>query len=69
MNRDWFLEQLTIKGLSQRKLARHWGVDPSFVTLTLQGKRPMQLDEVVKTAEMLEVSVDEILQNAGLSRH
>lgn len=67
VNEDWFKEQLVLKRLSQRKLARHLGLDPSAITLTLKGKRRMQMDEAANIAVFLGVPVEEVLKNAGLT--
>ena len=66
VNADWFREQLDLKRSSQRKLARHLGLDPSAITLTFSGRRRMQLDEATKIAQFLGVPVEEVLKNAGI---
>ncbi|MGF7213615.1 transcriptional regulator with XRE-family HTH domain [Skermanella aerolata] len=53
--------------MSQRKLARFLELDPSAITLTLNGKRRMQLDEASRIATFLGVPVEEVLKNAGLA--
>jgi transcriptional regulator with XRE-family HTH domain len=67
VNADWFKQQLEQRRLSQRKLARFLELDPSAITLTLNGKRRMQLDEASRIATFLGVPVEEVLKNAGLS--
>lgn len=67
MNADWFKQQLEQRRLSQRKLARFLELDPSAITLTLNGKRRMQLDEASRIATFLGVPVEEVLKNAGLA--
>jgi transcriptional regulator with XRE-family HTH domain len=66
INADWFKQQLEQKRLSQRKLARFLELDPSAITLTLQGRRRMQMDEATRIAVFLGVSVEDVLTNAGL---
>ncbi len=66
INADWFKQQLEQKRLSQRKLARFLELDPSAITLTLQGRRRLQMDEALKIASFLGVDVDEVLKNAGI---
>jgi transcriptional regulator with XRE-family HTH domain len=67
VNADWFRQQLALRRLSQRKLARFLELDPSAITLTLKGKRRMQLDEASRIAVFLGVPVEQVLKNAGLA--
>lgn len=63
---DWFLIQLAERRMSQRQLARFMGIDPASVHRLLQGKRPMRFDEAGQLAQLLGVTVDDILRHAGL---
>lgn len=66
VNSAWFRNRITSQGLSQRKLAAKLKIDPSALTLFLQNKRRLQLDEAATLASLLSVSLDEVLTNAGL---
>lgn len=66
INAEWFRNKLTQKGRSQRGLARHLKLDPGAVTLMLQGKRKMQLDEAREIASFLGEPVAAVLRAAGL---
>lgn len=63
---DWFLAQLTERRMSQRRLAGFMGIDPASVHRLLQGKRPMRFDEATQLAQLLGVTVDDVLRHAGL---
>lgn len=66
MNAEWFQQQLALKRLSQRLLARYLGLDPSAITLMFKGKRRMQLDEAARIAEFIGAPIEDVLSNAGL---
>lgn len=63
---DWFKQQLELKRLSQRKLAKALGLDPSAITLTFKGQRRMQFDEAVQIARFIGQPLDQVLRAAGL---
>jgi transcriptional regulator with XRE-family HTH domain len=63
---DWFRKILTQKNRSQRSMAKHLKLDPGAVTLMLQGKRKMQLDEAREIASFLGEPVAAVLRAAGL---
>jgi transcriptional regulator with XRE-family HTH domain len=66
INTSWFRERLLAKNLSQRKLAKLLGLDPSAVSLSLRGMRELSSDEASRLAAILDVSVTEVLRQAGV---
>jgi len=76
-DKAWFTKRTREVGLSQRKLARAINLDPSSFNRTLQGWRPgegpdgrpvgrrVQLDEVIKLAELLKTRRDEMIERLG----
>ena len=61
----WFIGRLADKQISQRKLAKHLGLDPAAVSLMLRGKRKMSASEAADIARLLGVGTDEVLARAG----
>lgn len=66
INAKWFRERLADKGMSQRQLAKHLGIDPSSLTYMLKGERAMKMTEAPQIAAILGVPVQEVLTNAGV---
>lgn len=66
LNKQWFVSRLQAIKLSQRQLAKKIDLDPSAVTLMLSGRRKITTDEVHKIANILNVSVAEIMRHAGI---
>lgn len=66
INQAWFQERLKTIKLSQRQLARQIGLDPAAVSHMLNGRRRMSLDEAKSIADVLLVSVTEVLRQAGI---
>lgn len=66
VNTRWFQNGLADVRVSQRKLAKMMGVDPSAVTLMLKGRRAMSASEAALIAKVLGVSVDDVLREAGI---
>lgn len=52
--------------MSQRRLAKHLGLDSSAVSLTFRGKREMKIMEAAQIAQLLGVAIDEVLRHAGV---
>lgn len=65
-NKQWFVNRLQAIKLSQRRLAKMIDLDPSAVTLMLSGRRKITTGEVHKIANILNVSVAEIMRHAGI---
>lgn len=63
----WFQSQLADRRLSQRKLAQLMGVDPGAVSLMINGKRRMTMEEAAEIARLLHVDVTEVMTKAGVS--
>jgi len=68
INTRWFQNALADKRLSQRGLASRLGVDPAAVSLMFRGKRKMSAADASAVAQFLNVSVDEVLGHAGITR-
>jgi plasmid maintenance system antidote protein VapI len=66
IDRDWFLDRLRGRKISQRKLAQHLGLDPAAITLILQDRRKITSKEAHEVAGLLGVSVAEVLRRAGV---
>ena len=66
IDKGWFQEKIAAKKLSQRKLATTLGLDPSSLTLMLQGKRKMTNEEATQIGKALGYPVTEILRRAGI---
>jgi transcriptional regulator with XRE-family HTH domain len=66
VNKKWFVDRWTEKGLSLRKMAKLMGVDPSALSRTLNGEREMKIPEVGKIATILDVSRAEVLAHLEL---
>ena len=62
----WFQDLLTDRRLSQRRLAREIGLDPSAVSLMFRGKRRMQMTEAAQVARLLGVPLDDVIRHAGI---
>jgi transcriptional regulator with XRE-family HTH domain len=65
-NARWFKSLFEQRGFSQRKLAKDLKMDPAALTLVLQGRRKLKSEEAAKMASHLSVSVEEILEHAGI---
>jgi transcriptional regulator with XRE-family HTH domain len=66
INGAWFRNKLTQKSKSQRSMAKHLKLDPGAVTLMLNGKRRMQMDEAQQIAVFLSEPLADVLRAAGL---
>ena len=63
---QWFRGVLADRKLSQRKLAQAMDLDPAALSLMLRGLRHVRLEEAQKMAEVLKVSVSDILAAFGV---
>lgn len=61
----WFQNAIRNADLSQNRLAAVLGIDKGALSLMLNGKRKMTLDEAARLAEILNLPVDEVLAHAG----
>lgn len=66
VDKGWFQEKIAAKKLSQRKLAATLEMDPSSLTLMLQGKRKMTNQEATQIGKALGYPVTEIMRRAGI---
>jgi transcriptional regulator with XRE-family HTH domain len=62
----WFQNLLADRRISQRGLAKKLGLDAAAVSLMFRGKRRMQMHEAADVARLLGVSLDEVLEHAGI---
>jgi transcriptional regulator with XRE-family HTH domain len=65
VDQRWFQTAIKNANLSQRRLAQMLDMDPASLSLTLRGKRKMQIGEATALAEHLNLPVDEVLAHAG----
>lgn len=61
VDKKWFVDRWTAKGLSLRKVANLVGMDPSALTRVLKGERKMKIAEIGKIASVLDVSSADVL--------
>lgn len=66
INREWFLNQLAMLKMNQRGLAKLLNVDPSAITLILQGRRKLTIKECHAISSVFNTPVSEVLRQAGL---
>lgn len=66
MDTKWFRDRLADRGMSQRALARHMGLDAAAVSLMLRGKREMKLTEAAEVARLLGVPAEDVIAAAGV---
>ena len=66
IDKAWFQEKLAARKLSQRKLAKILEIDPSSVTVMLQGRRKMTMGEAQTIAGQLALPVTEVMRRAGI---
>ena len=66
MDSDWFKDRLRDRERTQEHLAVAIHRERSVVSRIINGKQPLQIDEVRPFSEVLEVPVVEILYRAGL---
>lgn len=66
MDTKWFRDRLADRGMSQRALARHMGLDAAAVSLMLRGRREMKLTEAAEVARLLGVPAEDVIEAAGV---
>jgi len=66
VNTRWFKDQLEDRQISQRKLAKAIGIDPSAVSLMLRGLREIKVEEAIQLAQILGLPKDDVLANLGV---
>jgi hypothetical protein len=69
INKEWFLDRLREKKISQRGLAKKLGLDPAAITYMLKGERRMTQQEASNIAGILLVPVTEVMRQAGIDIH
>lgn len=67
MDKRYFDGLLRDRTISLRGLARRLDILPSQLSLTFSGKRRMQLDEAVRIAQILGVTLQEVAIHAGIT--
>lgn len=63
---EWFRRRLETIKMSQRKLAKHMGLDPGAVSLMLRGMRKIKLEEATLLAQILTSPTSEVIRAAGV---
>ena len=66
VNRKFFDELMQDRKISLRSIARHMDISPSQLSRTMTGHRRMQLGEAASIANLLGVSVVDVMINAGI---
>lgn len=66
LNRSWFKNQLDNHGISQRKLAKMWKLQPAAITRIFSGDRQLKLEEATQFAHLVNVPLEEVLRAAGI---
>jgi transcriptional regulator with XRE-family HTH domain len=64
--RQWFLQRLGERQLTQAQFAAAIRVDPASVSLLFNGKRVLQLDEAQRIADVLRLPLPVVLLHAGV---
>ena len=67
VNTTWFQAKMEAHGMTQRSLAKALKVDPTTISLIVNGRRNIKLEEAAVLARELAVPLDEVLVNAGVS--
>lgn len=62
---NWFKGRLLDRSISQRKLAKHLGLDPAAISLMINGRRKASAKEIAEIARLLGASSDEVLTRLG----
>lgn len=66
IDHEWFTTRLADRGLSQRRLAKLMGIDPSAVSLMLRGMRRMTVDKAAQIAVLLQSTTTDVMEAAGV---
>lgn len=66
MDDKWFKQRQKIAGVTAEDIAKRMGRDRSVVSHIYSGRQRMSLDWARAFAEVLNVSLDEVLQHAGV---
>ena len=66
VNKTYFTDLFKDRKMSQREVARRIGVWAGGLSLTMDSKRLMKMDEAVRLARVLNVPLAEVMANAGI---
>lgn len=69
VDKIWFQDRIRDRKLSQRRLAFLMDMDPAAMSLMLSGRRRMSTEETNIMARHLGVSVQEVMEHAGIRPH
>lgn len=61
---EWFKERIAKRGLTQASFGRLLQLDRPKVTRILNGERDIHINEIVTIADILGVSVEEVVRRA-----
>jgi transcriptional regulator with XRE-family HTH domain len=64
-DKEWFLEQLSRRELTQQKLAERMKVDPATISYTVNGQRKLNLYELSQLSDILQLPTAEIMHRWG----
>jgi transcriptional regulator with XRE-family HTH domain len=65
VDKDWYLEQLRRRELTQATVAKLMGVDPATLSYAVNGTRELKVKEASALAQILDVPVTEIMRRWG----
>lgn len=66
VNKRFFMDTMKDRQMSLREVAKRIDVWPAALSRSLDGKRKMQIAEAVSLAQVLNIPLPEVLQNAGI---
>lgn len=66
VNKRFFMDTMKDRQVSLREVAKKIDVWPAALSRSLDGKRKMQIPEAVRLAQVLNVPLADVLQNAGI---
>lgn len=66
VNKRFFMDTMKDRQMSLREVAKRIDVWPAALSRALDGKRKMQIPEAVRLAQVLNIPLPEVLQNAGI---
>ncbi|NUX58689.1 helix-turn-helix domain-containing protein [Paraburkholderia youngii] len=65
VDRTWVLEQFKRRSLTQKDVAELMDIDPATLTYTLKGQRKLNLGELKKLSDIIQVPTAEIMARWG----
>lgn len=66
INKKWFVDRMADRQISQNQLAKFLNLHGAALSRTFSGDRRMQTQEAIAIANLLGVTLDEVLTHAGV---